>query len=163
MWTWGVVLLVVEGGAPAEVLGRDLHGLGQLHLVSGEEPPPAFGGVVAQPGGVFTFQRVDERPDGSGVSGDLRHRFLQVGHGLGREQAVRARPLRDVLHVPVARLHIIRHHLHAITGSDVLCVVAGAATARFDVAALLDQARHFTPAPSDTSARPRRRAARLSP
>ena len=62
------------------------------------------------------------------------HRVLEVGAlGIG-EQTVRARTLRDVLHVLVAGVH----QFHTITGGNVLRIVPGTA-ARFDVAALLNQ------------------------
>ena len=61
----GMVHLVMEGGAPAELVRRYLHRLRQLRPVSQEELPPALCGVVTQPGSIFPLERVNERPDRS--------------------------------------------------------------------------------------------------
>ena len=71
-----VVLLVVVGGAPAELAGWNFHGLSQFRLVSQQKLAPALAVLVPQPRGVLPLQRVDEGPHRSVVSVDLLHGLL---------------------------------------------------------------------------------------
>ena len=52
----GMMSLVVEGGVPAELAQRYLHGLRKLRRVTGEQVFPVGGVVVAQAGGVLPAQ-----------------------------------------------------------------------------------------------------------
>ena len=90
----GMVGLVVEGGVPPELLPWDLHGLGHLHGVSGEQAFPPFCVIVAQPGGVLPPQGNNREPHIAGVVGDLL-RHLGECQGLVRagEQSVGPRAL----------------------------------------------------------------------
>ena len=85
-----MVGLVVEGGIPPELIPGDLHGLGNLHGVSGEQAFPPLRVVVAQPGGVLPPQGNDWEPHIAGVVCDLlRHlgqgrRLIRAGEkGMG--------------------------------------------------------------------------------
>ena len=44
-----MVTLIVEGGVPPEIVGRDVDRRGDVVAVSPEEIPPRLGAVVAQP------------------------------------------------------------------------------------------------------------------
>ena len=63
----GMVALIMEGSVPAEVLGRNVHGGGNIVAVGAEEIPPRPGVVIAQPLRVLPFQGDDVRPHISGV------------------------------------------------------------------------------------------------
>lgn len=58
---------IVVRGVPAKLFGRDLHRRGQLHLVGFDELLPARGAVIAETGGVFPAQGIDERLDRASV------------------------------------------------------------------------------------------------
>ena len=62
-----MLALVVEGGVPAEVAGRDVHGLRDLIAVGAEQVSPLGGVVVAQSFSVLTFEGNDVCPDVAGV------------------------------------------------------------------------------------------------
>ena len=51
-----MVTLVVESGDPAEVAGRDVHGLRDLIAVSAKQVSPLGGVVIAQPLGILTLE-----------------------------------------------------------------------------------------------------------
>ena len=85
-----MVGLVVEGGIPPELIPGDLHGLGNLHGVSGKQAFPPLRVVVAQPGGVLPPQGNDWEPHIAGVVCNLlRHlgqgrRLIRAGEkGMG--------------------------------------------------------------------------------
>ena len=90
----GVVALVVEGGVPAELTQRYLHGLRNLRCVTGEQILPAGGAVVTQAGSVLTAQGDDREPHVAGMIGhrlrNLREHERIVCPG---EQTVRANTL----------------------------------------------------------------------
>ena len=69
----GVRTLVVEGGVPAELTGRNVHGLRDLVAVSTEEVSPLGGVVVAQPLGILPLEGDDVRPNISRVLVELLH------------------------------------------------------------------------------------------
>ena len=83
-----MVLFVMKGGPPAEILRRDFHGLGQFCLMSQQQLPPALRGVIPQPDGILPLHGVDEGPHRAGMPIDLIRSFLQVGGTIGGEQSV---------------------------------------------------------------------------
>ena len=62
-----VFALIVVCGAPPKLFRRDLHGVGQLHLMRFDELLPACGAVVTEARRILPVQRVDERPDDTSV------------------------------------------------------------------------------------------------
>ncbi len=135
----GVVLLVMEGGAPAEVPGRDLHRRRQLRLVSQQQPAPTLAGIVSQPGSILPSQRVDEGPHRSVVTANLFHHLRQVGGAICGKQPMGTGTLCHILQVAASCCGF--DPLHAIPGGDVFHILFAAA-ARLDVAGLLNQALH---------------------
>ena len=140
-----MVFLVVEGGTPSEAAGRNFHGLSQFRLMGQQEFPPALAVFIAQPVGIFPFQRVDKGPHRPGVPVDLLHGFLQISGTVSGEQTVGAGTLRHIFQVSAAVVGggWSFNQLHPLPGGDVLGVVS-AAVSRFDVARLLDQSRHHS-------------------
>ena len=130
----GVAALVVEGGVPAEVTGRDLHGGGDLVAVSTDQVSPLGGVIVSQPLGILTLERNDVCPDVASVFVQLFHGGVHIHAVLVPEEAVRARALRHVLHVAGGQ------RFYTLAGADVLQITAGAAA--LDVGALDDQPCH---------------------
>ena len=99
-----MLALVVEGGVPSEVAGRDLHRRRNVVAVGADEISPRRGVVEAEPGSILTLEGDDVRPHVSGVALQLRHGFLQRNGVVITEQAVSTdalstRPGGDVLHV----------------------------------------------------------------
>lgn len=99
-----VLALVVEGGVPSEVTGRDLHCRRNIVVVGSNEISPRRGVVVTQAGSILTLERDDVRPHISGVVLQFFHGFLQRDRFLITKQtmsadALGARPGGDVLHV----------------------------------------------------------------
>ena len=138
-----MVLFVVEGGAPAEVPGRNLHRRRQLCLVSQQQPAPALTGIISQPGGILPSQRIDEGPHRSVVTADLFHHLCQVGGAICGKQPMGTGTLYHILQVAASCRRF--NSLHAIPGGDVFHILFAAA-ARLDVAGLLNQALHsFAP------------------
>ena len=101
----GMVGLVVEGGVPPELLPGDLHGLGHLHGVSGEQAFPPLRVIVPQPGGVLPPQGNNREPNVAGVVGDLlRHlgecqKLVRAGEQSVGPRALGTGPAGDVLDV----------------------------------------------------------------
>ena len=97
---------MVVGGVPAEVIRRDIHGIGDIIAVGAEQVPPRFGIVIAKPGGILPLQGDDVCPHVAGILIQLPHGLLQVHAVLVPKEAVVTQPLRpwtggDVLHVAV--------------------------------------------------------------
>ena len=140
-----MVFLVVEGGTPSEAAGRNFHGLSQFRLMGQQEFPPALAVFIAQPVGIFPFQRVDKGPHRPGVPVDLLHGFLQISGAVGGEQTVGPEALGHIFQVSAAVMGGVwsLDQLHALPGGDVLGVVT-AAVSRLDIARLLDQRRHHS-------------------
>ena len=98
--------LVVEGGIPAEVVRRDVHGGGNVVAVGPEQVHPRLGIVVTEACGVLPFQGDDVRPHIPGVLIQLPHGFLQINSIFITKESVvtqpfRTRPGGNVLHVAV--------------------------------------------------------------
>ena len=72
-----VVPLVVEGGVPFEMGGRDLQPFRQDDGLGAKQISPAGGGVEAQPLGVLPAQGVDGCPDIPPVSVHLLGHFVK--------------------------------------------------------------------------------------
>ena len=99
-----VLTLVMVGGIPAEVIGRDIHRSGDIVAVCPEQIHPCLGVVVAQPGRILPFQGEDVRPHVASVLIQLPHGLLQVHAILVSKEAVISQALRpgpcgDVFHV----------------------------------------------------------------
>ena len=134
-----MVLLVMEGGAPAEVPGWDLHRRRQLCLVSQQQPAPALAGIISQPDSILPSQRVDEGPHRSVVTADLFHHLRQVGGAIRRKQSMGTGTFCHILQITASCRRL--DPLHTIPGGDVFHILFTAA-ARLDVAGLLNQALH---------------------
>lgn len=63
----GMVTLIVEGGDPAEVAGRGVHGLRDFVAVSAEEVAPLGGVVIAQALSILALEGNDVCPDVASV------------------------------------------------------------------------------------------------
>ena len=140
-----VVLLVMEGGAPAEIDRRNFHRLGQLCLVRQQKFSPTLTIFVAQPVGVLPLQRIDEGPHRSGVVTDLIHGALQISGSVSRKQAVGPRTLCHVFQIAATLMGEgwSNQQLHTLPGGDVLGVVTAAGT-WLNIAGLLDQSWHYS-------------------
>ena len=106
----GMVPLVMEGGTPAKLVYRDLHGLCQPCLVLHQERAPLLRIVIAKGSGVLPAQGVDDRPDRSLVLLYLPHSVRQRLNLPVTEQAVVTSPFHsgtsgDVLEIDAALLH----------------------------------------------------------
>ena len=89
----GVFPFIVEGGVPAEIVGRDVHCCGDVVAVRAEQIPPRLGTVVAQPHCILPLQGDNVGPHISGVLFQFRHGALQVHTIFVTKQAVAAQPL----------------------------------------------------------------------
>ena len=107
----GMVALVMECGIPAELVGRDIHGGGDVVAVGEEQVAPRPGVIVAQTCGVLPLQRNDVRPHIFLARLKLLRHLFQIHIVLVAEQAVaayalHARPGGDVLRVDVTLLNV---------------------------------------------------------
>ena len=107
----GVVALIVERGVPAELVGRDIHGGGDVVTVGADQVAPYLGVVIAQACGILSLQRDDVRPHIFLVALQLSRHLFQIHVVLVTEQAVAAhalhsRTIGDVLRVDIALLDI---------------------------------------------------------
>ena len=101
----GVMGLVVEGGVPAELAQRYLHGLRKLRRVTGEQVFPVSGVVVSQACGVLPAQGDNREPHIAGVAGHgLCHLgeyewIVRPGEQTMSAGAFRPRTFGDVVHI----------------------------------------------------------------
>ena len=100
----GVVTLIVVGGVPAEVVGRDVHSGGDIVAIGPEQIPPHLGIVISKTRGVLPFQGENMRPHISVVLIQLPHGLLQIHSIFITKETVVTQPFRpgpggDVLHI----------------------------------------------------------------
>ena len=108
----GMVSLVMEGGVPAEVLRRDVHGGGDLIAMGQEQIAPGARVIVAVADRVIPMEGDDVRPDITRVLLQLLCNGVQIHMLLIAEETVAADAFRpgtggDVLHVDVRVLRRI--------------------------------------------------------
>lgn len=53
-----MVALIVEGGVPTEVSGRDIHGSGDFVAVGTEQIPPRFCVIITEALGILPFEEM---------------------------------------------------------------------------------------------------------
>ena len=105
-----VMALIMEGGVPTEVSGRDIHGGGNFVAVGAEQIPPRLRVIVTEALGVLSLEGDDVRPDVAWVLAQLCHCFFKVNDILVTEQSMAAQPLyprpgSDVLHIGFGLVH----------------------------------------------------------
>ena len=102
----GMVAFIVKCRVPTKVLGRNVHGGGDVVAVGAEKISPRPGIVIAQSFCVLPFQGDDVRPYVSRVVLQFRHGLVQLHTIFVTEEPMRAEPFRsrprcDVLHVAI--------------------------------------------------------------
>ena len=102
---------IVEGGVPAEVLGRNVHSGSDVVAVCAQERTPRLGVVIAQTCGVLPVEGDDVCPHISGVVLQFRHGLVQIHTALVTEQPVVTQTLRsgtggDVPGIALRGLHL---------------------------------------------------------
>ena len=99
--------LIMEGGVPTEVLGRDLHGGGNVIAMCTQESTPRLGVVIAQALSVLPMERDDVRPHISRVVLQFRHGLVQI---------------HTIL---ISKQSMVTQTLSARTSGNVFCVALG--------------------------------------
>ena len=137
------MLLIVEGGSPAEVLRRNFHRLRQLRLMRQHQPAPALAVLITQTGRVCPPKGIDEGPHRAGVPVEHLHGLFQIGDATCGKQPVGAGALRDVRQITFTCRRF--YQLHAVPCGDIPGV-ASAAAPWLDVAGFLNETNHsFAP------------------